>query len=109
MAPQAFLNPPETSTPRNNNDEGVWPFRTLRRLHNRWKSNQVHGFAPKVLFMTGFLINSTALAGLFFLLNFDFDRLVSNTTELCVPFVDPYTYSIGKLSDLTECLTPELI
>lgn len=94
MAPPPLHNPTQASTSRDTNN-GSGPLANLRRLHSRWKENQMQGMAPKLLFMAGFLINSTALGGLFFLLTMDMGIVKQNETSKCEPS-QIYGYSISK-------------
>lgn len=56
----------------------------------------MQGIAPKILFMTGFLINSTAMSGLFFLLNYEWDSKRKTQNNTCLSIADLYESSIGK-------------
>jgi len=47
-----------------------------------------------VLFMTGFLVNSTAMSGLFYLLNHDWVNK-NRTADMCLPHKELYEYSIN--------------
>ncbi|KAI6181177.1 hypothetical protein M3Y98_00800700 [Aphelenchoides besseyi] len=67
--------------------------RTLSRLPQlQWRPRHMQGTTPRMLFMIGFLINSTAMAGLFYLL--DHEWTTKKEVRSCIQIHDLYVYSI---------------
>lgn len=103
MAPPPLQNISTTlaSTSQQNNtssNENPWPCRTWGRLRSRLKSNNMQGMAPKILFMTGFLINCAAMSGLFILLSHEWEDYDNRATNTCLPIPELYDQSISEFS-----------